>query len=90
MVGRGVALLFHDFGTRRERVVRSTPRPHFTPRKDPVPIVQEAGSGQISRRLRMEHPEPARYLSANLYDIYHCCAYSGKLLMMDRGTVRNM
>jgi len=24
-------------------VVSSTPRPHFTPRKDPVPIVQEAG-----------------------------------------------
>jgi len=25
----------------------------------------------------------------NLYDIYHCCVYSEKLLMMDRGTVRN-
>jgi len=23
----------------------------------------------------------------NLYDIYHCCVYSEKLLMMDRGTV---
>jgi len=34
--------------------------------------------------------DPARKLSANLYDIYHCCLYSGKLLMMDRGTVRNM
>jgi len=32
----------------------------------------------------------ARKLSANLYDIYHCCVYSEKLLMMDRGTVRNM
>ena len=29
-------------------------------------------------------------VSANLYDIYHCCVYSEKLLMMDRGTVRNM
>ena len=29
-------------------------------------------------------------LSANLYDIYHCCVYSEKLLMMDRGTLRNM
>jgi len=28
-------------------------------------------------------------LSANLYDIYHCCVYSEKLLMMDKGTVRN-
>ena len=23
----------------------------------------------------------------NMYDIYHCCVYSEKLLMMDRGTV---
>jgi len=29
-------------------------------------------------------------LSANLYDIYHCCVYSEKLLMMDEGTLRNM
>jgi len=35
-------------------------------------------------------PDPARKLSANLYDIYHCCVYSEKLLMMDIGTVRNM
>jgi len=31
-----------------------------------------------------------RKLSKNLYDIYHCCVYSEKHLMMDRGTVRNM
>ena len=30
-------------GTRRGRVVSSTPRPHFIPGKDPVPILQEAG-----------------------------------------------
>ena len=42
-MGRGIALLFHDRGTRRGWVVSSTPRPHFTPGKDPVPIVQEAG-----------------------------------------------
>ena len=41
------------------------------------------GSGRIS-------PDPARKLSANLYDIFHCCVYSEKVLMMDRGTVRNM
>jgi len=35
-------------------------------------------------------PGPARKLSANLCDIYHCCVYSEELLMMDRGTVRNM
>ena len=42
-VGRGIALLFLDRGTRRWWVVSSTPRPHFTPGKDPVPILQEAG-----------------------------------------------
>jgi len=42
-----------------------------------------AGSGLF-------RPDPARKLTANLYDIYHCCVYSEKLLMMDRGTVRNM
>ena len=42
-VGRGIALLFHDRGTRRRRVVSSKPRPHFTPGKDPVPILQKAG-----------------------------------------------
>jgi len=42
-VGRAIALLFHDCGTTRGWVVSSTPRPHFTPGKDPVPILQEAG-----------------------------------------------
>ena len=40
-VDSGIALHFHDRGTRL--VVSSTPRPYFTPGKDPVPIVQEAG-----------------------------------------------
>ena len=41
-VGRGIALLFHNRGSRRG-VVSSTPRLQFTPGKDPVPILQEAG-----------------------------------------------
>ena len=40
---RGIALPFHDHSTRRGRVVSFMPRPFFTPGKDPVPIVQEAG-----------------------------------------------
>ena len=40
---RGVALLFHDHGTRRGWRVSSTLRPFFTPGKDPVPLVEEAG-----------------------------------------------
>ena len=42
-VGRGIALLFHDRGTRRRWVVSSTSRPHITPEKDPITILQEAG-----------------------------------------------
>ena len=45
---------------------------------------------QLASRIRTVCPDPARKLSANLYDIYHCCVYSEKLLIMDRGTVRNM
>ena len=41
-VGRGIALLFHDRGTRRGWVVNSTPRSYFTHGKEPVPILQEA------------------------------------------------
>jgi len=40
---RDIALLFHDYGTRRGWVVSVTPRPLFTPGNDPVSIVQEAG-----------------------------------------------
>jgi len=36
------------------------------------------------------NPDPAHKLSADLYDMYHCCVYSEKLLMTDSGTVRNM
>ena len=39
-VDRDIALLFHDCGT---RVVSRMPWPHFTPGKDLVPILQEAG-----------------------------------------------
>jgi len=40
---RGIALLFLDHGTRRGWGVSVTPRPLFTPGKEKVPIVQEAG-----------------------------------------------
>jgi len=40
---RGIALLYLDHSTRRWWVVFVTPRPLFTPRKDPVPLVEEAG-----------------------------------------------
>jgi hypothetical protein len=56
---------------------------------------------QLASRIKMElceqnqdgtqfHPDPARKLSAIVYDILYCYVYSGKLLTMDRGTIRNM
>ena len=53
-------------------VVSSTPRPHFTPGRDPVPIVQEAGwapgrSGRVENlfptgiRSRTVQPAVSRY-----------------------------
>jgi hypothetical protein len=41
--GRGIALTYHDHGTRRGWGVSVTPQLLFTPGKDPAPIVQEAG-----------------------------------------------
>jgi len=71
-VGRGIALLFHDRGTRRRWVFSSTPRPHFTPWKDSVPILQEAGwapgpvwTGGKSRRRA--HSPPKHVEISNLY-----------------------
>ena len=67
-LGRGIALLFRDRDTRRGWVVSSTPQPHFTTRKDPIPILQEAGwalrpvwTGRKSRPHRDSIPDsPAR------------------------------
>jgi len=82
-VGRNIALLFHDLGTRREWVVSSTPRPQFTTRKDTVPILQEAGwapgpvwTGGNSRPYRDSVPDlPAR--SQSLYRL----SYRGPALV---------
>jgi hypothetical protein len=41
---RGISLLFHDHGTRMGWGASVTPRPLFTPGKDPGSIVQMAGS----------------------------------------------
>jgi hypothetical protein len=44
----------------------------------------------VSDSSSVHHQEFFTVHTANLYDIYHCCVYSEKLLMMDRGTVRNI
>ena len=84
-VGRGIALFFHDRGTRREWVVSNTLRPHFTPGKDTVPILQEAGwapgpvwTGGKSRPHRNSLPDrPAR--SQSLYRLSYPAHYIWKL-----------
>jgi hypothetical protein len=42
------------------------------------------------RRLKHSKNEVVAPKEEEEYDIYHCCVYSETLLMMDRGTVRNM
>ena len=81
-VGRCIALLFHDRGTRRGWVVSSTPRPHFTTGKDPVPILQEAGwapgpvwTGGISRPHRdsiMDRPARSQSVYRLSYRAHIC------------------
>jgi len=63
--------------------------------KTPLPVNYELKYDNLNISGRPQlflgfRPDPARKLSANLYDIYHCCVYGEKILMMDRGTVRNM
>jgi len=57
---RGIALLFLDYGTRRGWVVSVTPRLLFTPGKDPVPIVQEAGWAPVQVWTGAEISPPHR------------------------------
>jgi hypothetical protein len=45
-----------------------------------------ADSLRTGSGMNQFHPDPA----CKLYDIYHCCVYSEKILMMDRETVPNM
>jgi len=45
-VGRGIALLFHDHGTRRGWAVSSTPPPHFTPGKTRYSLHRRLGGAQ--------------------------------------------
>jgi len=55
----------------------STIRSLFTVHSAMIYVIQVCR--QLSSRTRMErqfHPRPARKLSTNLYDIYHCWVYN--------------
>ena len=45
---------------------------------------------KVSDNCFVRHQEFFTVHTTNLYGIYHCCVYSEKLLMTDKGTVRNM
>jgi len=55
-----------------------------------VPLSIIRSFSLYTRQWYMSYRFADSKLSANLYDIYHCRVYSEKLLMMDRGTVRDM
>ena len=80
-----IALLFHDRGTRRGWwVVSSTPRPHFTPGKDPVPTLQEArwapgpvwtgGKSRPHRDSIPDHPSRSQALYRLSYPAHILCS----------------
>ena len=79
-VDRGIALLFHDRGTRRGWMVSPTPRQHFTPRKDPVPILQETrwapgpvwtgGKSRLHRDSILDRPARSQSLYRLSYPAY--------------------
>jgi len=62
---RGIAVLFLDHGTRRGWGVSVTPWPLFTPGKDPVPIVEEAGWAQGPVWTGVENLAPTRIRSSD-------------------------
>jgi len=72
-VGRGIALLFHDRGTRRGSARRGRTLP---PGKDPVPILQEAGwapgSVWIDGKSR-PHRDSIRGRPARSQSLYRLC-----------------
>ena len=77
---RNIALLFLDHGTRRGSGVSVALRPVFTPGKDPVPIVQEAGwawTGAVNlASIGIRSPDRLA-LSQSLYQLRypaHICA----------------
>ena len=70
-VGRGIALLFQDRGTRRAWVVSSTPWPHFTPGKMQYPFYRRLGGPQ-GRSGRAENLIPTGIRSRTVQPIVSC------------------
>ena len=71
-VGRGLTLLFHDRRSRRGWVVSVAPRPLYTPEKDTVLIVHEAG-WTPGRSRRVENLVPTGIRSRNVQAVVSRC-----------------
>ena len=67
-VGRGIALLLHDHGTRRGWVVSSTPRPPFTSGKTRYPFYRRLGGPQ-GRSGRAENLLPTKIRSRSVQSV---------------------
>ena len=91
-----IALPFHDHCTRRGWGVSVTPRPLFTPGKDPVPIGQEAGwapgpvwtGAENLARTGIRSPDrPA--CSQSLYRLHYPAHFAGKehYIIWSAGTI---
>ena len=88
-VGRDIALLFHDRGTRRGWVVSSTPRPHFTPGKTQYPFYRRLGGPQgqswhaenlVPTGIRSRDcPACSQLLYRLSYPAYRSCMYVMKM-----------
>jgi len=85
MMGRGIALLFHDRGTRRGEWSAARHGRTLPPGKDPVPIVQEAGwvpgpvwtdgKSRPHRDLIPDHPACSQSLYRLSYPAHHWAIY---------------
>ena len=67
-VGTGIALLFHDRGTRSGWVVSSTPQPHLTPGKTQYPFYRRLGESQ-GRSGRTENLVPTGIRSRTIQPV---------------------
>ena len=81
-VGRGIALVFHDRGTRRGWVVSSTPRPQFTPGKYPVSVFQASACNMDTTPTQSQRNSNTHRTKNNMTNVV-IQQNSRKLLMMD-------
>jgi len=90
-VGRGIAIFFHDRGTRRGWEVSSTPRPHFAPGKDPVGGPQgRSGRAEnlVPTGIRSRAVQP---VAQSLYRLsYPACAVMYSYQIVERNAERRI